>query len=403
MNPELNETIEKVGRGFEEFRDAHSKRLDGIVDRLEELEAKRLVPGRVNGAVQAQSGLEYLTDIKSGEQIPLLSHAHKLADLGTKALPKNNTGISFGRWLRAVMVGKHADDGRELTEELKSLAIAPDASGGYTVPTVLLAEFIDLLRSRLVLSQAGVRTVPMTSKVVQLAKVVSDPVCEWHSENGNLNASDPSFDVVQLNAKTITCLTKFSLELSQDSVNIETVLQNTIAGAMAVAIDAAGLGGTNTYGPSGVMTFAGRSRLQSIGALSSYDPFVRAKGALLQQNISEASLQNFIVGVDTWESMALMKTGLSGDKTALPIPPALQGMKFLATTGAPQNAGSPTSSVGFLANWSDYLFGIRSEIRLQILREAFLGSNLQLAILAYARCDFAPTRESSFVTLEDMQ
>jgi hypothetical protein len=35
-----------------------------------------------------------------------------------------------------------------------------------------------------------------------------------------------------------------------------------------------------------------------------------------------------------------------------------------------------------------------------VLRETFIGSNLQVAVLAYARCDFAATRAASFVAAE---
>jgi len=37
---------------------------------------------------------------------------------------------------------------------------------------------------------------------------------------------------------------------------------------------------------------------------------------------------------------------------------------------------------------------------LRVLREAFMGSNLQVAVLACERCDFAATRAASFVAAE---
>ena len=44
--------------------------------------------------------------------------------------------------------------------------------------------------------------------------------------------------------------------------------------------------------------------------------------------------------------------------------------------------------------------GVRKDINVRVLSEAFMGSNLQVAVLAYARVDFAATREQSFCTLE---
>ena len=40
------------------------------------------------------------------------------------------------------------------------------------------------------------------------------------------------------------------------------------------------------------------------------------------------------------------------------------------------------------------------KIEVRVLQEAFLGSNLQIGILAYARVDFAAARAASFCTME---
>jgi|GEM_PF-3987226 len=43
------------------------------------------------------------------------------------------------------------------------------------------------------------------------------------------------------------------------------------------------------------------------------------------------------------------------------------------------------------------LVGVRRDITVRVLQETFLGSNLQIAVLAYARCDFAATRANSLL------
>lgn len=59
-----------------------------------------------------------------------------------------------------------------------------------------------------------------------------------------------------------------------------------------------------------------------------------------------------------------------------------------------------TTATGFIAQWDSMLRGVRKDISVRILSEAFLGSNLQLAMLVYARVDFCATRPSSVCTLE---
>ena len=49
---------------------------------------------------------------------------------------------------------------------------------------------------------------------------------------------------------------------------------------------------------------------------------------------------------------------------------------------------------------ADLLWGIRSDITVRVLSERFLGDNLQVGVLVYARVDFQPTHVESFVTLE---
>ncbi len=46
------------------------------------------------------------------------------------------------------------------------------------------------------------------------------------------------------------------------------------------------------------------------------------------------------------------------------------------------------------------MFGVRKNIEVRVISEAFLGSNLQVAVLAYARVDFMATRADNFYTAE---
>jgi hypothetical protein len=80
----------------------------------------------------------------------------------------------------------------------------------------------------MVLNRAGVTTVPMDTSQLTMAKVTGDPTVSWHGENAALTDSDATFGAISLQAKTVVTLVKLSLELSQDSANIEQILQGTI-------------------------------------------------------------------------------------------------------------------------------------------------------------------------------
>jgi len=99
-----------------------------------------------------------------------------------------------------------------------------------------------------------------------------------------------------------------------------------------------------------------------------------------------------------WRKMRKLKTGITSDNTPLAAPAEVAALPKLWTTAAPLTSGTTAKAV--LGRWSDLLFGVRKSITIKVLSEAFLGSNLQVAVLAYARVDFGATRQQSFCTME---
>ncbi|MCX7179441.1 MAG: phage major capsid protein [Proteobacteria bacterium] len=335
-------------------------------------------------------------DVKSKRAIPVLTHAHSLA-----SLEKKTDTPTVGRLLRGIVLGGRADDANELADERKALGINSDPSGGYTVAGMLSSEWIDSLRAMMVLNRAGCRTIPMDTGSLALARVVDDPTISWHGENDALGTGDPTFGAINLHAKTCVCLVRLSLELSQDSANIEQILSSTINSAMASAIDRAGLVGVTVdagAAPAGVMNLANRNTVTSIGAPTSWDFLVDGMYELLADNVPADRIGAFIAHPAVWKKMAKLKTGISSDKSPLPMPAEVAAIPKLWTTAAPLDSG--TTAKGIIADWRDLIMGVRKDINVRILSEAFLGSNLQVAVLAYARVDFAATRQQSFCTLE---
>lgn len=340
---------------------------------------------------------ETFFDVKTKKSVQVLSHSHNLAALesNSKAAP------SIGRLLRGIVLGGRADDANELADERKSLGIGSDPAGGYNVTGGLSAQWIDALRANMVLSKAGCRTIPMDTGTLSLARVVDDPTISWHTENADLGTGDPTFGAVNLQAKTVVCLVRLSLELSQDAGNIEQILASTINNAMAGAIDRAGLVGVTSNAsaaPAGVMNLANRNSVTSIGAPTSWDFLVDGMYELAADNVAMDNIGAFIAHPAVWKKMRKLKTGITNDNTPLTMPAEIAALPKLWTTEAPLTGG--TTASGIIADWRDLLFGVRKDINVRVLSEAFMGSNLQVAVLAYARVDFAATREQSFCTLE---
>ena len=143
-------------------------------------------------------------------------------------------------------------------DEKRALAEGTDSAGGYTVPTPLAMEFIDKLRAKSVLIQAGARTIDMTSETLAIAKLATDPQATWTAENGSVTESDPTFARVDLTAKKLIGITRLSRELAEDSANVNQMLENAFIQAVSLQFDLAGLYGAGTGAiPTGIVNQVG--------------------------------------------------------------------------------------------------------------------------------------------------
>lgn len=201
-----------------------------------------------------------------------------------------------------------------------------------------------------------------------------------------------------LTARTVYALVRFSLELAQDSTNLEQILQSSLTAALAHAIDDAGLSGTakdSAGAPTGIYNAAGRGTVLNVGAPDSYDFLADGLYTLEMANVPLESVGAFISHP---RLRMKLRTGITGDNTPLQAPAEIARLRRLFTTANPIVGANTTK--GVLGMWSDYYMGVRQQIQVRLLDQAFMGSNPQFALLAFARCDFVATRPASFCTIE---
>lgn len=302
----------------------------------------------------------------------------------------HDEGITPGAFLRAIVTGAKSET------EQRALAGGTDAAGGFTVPTVTSAQLIDLARANMVLDQAGAQTMPLDSAENVVAKVTADPTPAWRVENAAVNESDPTFGGVILKPKSIAVMVKASVELMSDSLNLETELPNVLAKAMAQEIDRVGLVGSGTDPePLGIVNYSGlTSNTYAGGALAGYGPIMTARGALHGANERLGA----VVMASRDENKLASLTASDGQP--LNMPRVLEQVPMLHTTAIPTDGGAGSDESQIIAgDFSQLLIGVRSSIRVEILRERFMD-NLQFGLIAHARIDFAAARESAFTVLD---
>jgi HK97 family phage major capsid protein len=88
------------------------------------------------------------------------------------------------------------------------------------------------------------------------------------------------------------------------------------------------------------------------------------------------------------------------DGQPLNMPRALSMIPMLTTTSIPVNGGTGTDeSTIFAGDFRRLIIGIRSDIRVEVIKSASYVTNLQYDLVAHMRADIAVTHANAFFTL----
>jgi HK97 family phage major capsid protein/HK97 family phage prohead protease len=151
----------------------------------------------------------------------------------------------------------------------RDLTVGTDTAGGYLVATDLLAaNFIELLRNKMMLKALGAITLGGLVGDVAIPKQTGGATAYWVAESGAPTESDQTVGQLALTPKTVGAFTDISRKLlKQASMDVEAFVRADLAGVLALAIDLAGISGTGADNqPTGILNTTG------IGAVVCGDP-----------------------------------------------------------------------------------------------------------------------------------
>ena len=312
--------------------------------------------------------------------------------------PDEFKGLSLGKLLRGYIAG----DWSNATLEQKAMGSSPLSSGGMLIPTPLAAEVIDLARNQTRVLQAGAITVPMATATLKYARLSQDASAAWTAEAANIALSAAAFDSVTFTAHKLAALVVIDNELLEDAVNADATIQNSIAKALALALDYGGLYGSGVSPqPQGLHGIV--PTLASGGVLTNFDPMLRAIADVRGANFEPNAV---LYSARTADSLARLKTGLAGDQRFLPPPTDYAALAKYVTNQIPNNLGTGTDeSQAFIGEWDELALGLRSSLQIEVSREGsyFDGTALQSAfsrdqtvIRAILRADWQPLHTAAF-------
>jgi HK97 family phage major capsid protein len=299
--------------------------------------------------------------------------------------------LSFGAFCRAMVTGARND------LERRALGEGTDSAGGYGVPDLVLARFIDKMRAQQVCVRAGAQTVPLTSDRATIARTATDAAATWRVENAAINVADPTFEGVVFQPRSLAVIIRVSRELLDDSLNIEAMLEASFAGAMAVELDRVALVGSGiSPEPLGIAGTGNVGSVTSAGTAADWDKYIDGLSALWTANENVCSA--IVLHPRTLTTLSKMKTGLTSDKTSLQKPPVLADIPIMQTTSVPITLGSGSDSIVIMGNFARLMIGVRSSLRVEVLRELYAGSH-QYGFAAHLRADIAIEHPESFCVL----
>ncbi len=396
---DLLDRAEKQHRALTQDEERRWNELDHEADRLALEIRKAGVTG--NRCVP----FERLGDPVGRKAATFLRSTDKLADLVPDRLPGGPASdeLRFGRLVVGLATGNW--EGREA--ERRALATTPGSAGGYLVPDTLAAEVLDLARAKTVCLQAGAVTVPMTSSTLRLATVTADPTPTWRAENTELTPATMTFGSIELQAKTLAIWLPVSIELMEDAPNAAEVIENAVAGAMAVAFDRAALVGSGTGSePLGLMNASGLSLVVvgsgNGGVPTSYQPLVQGVQLIRMANQEPNAVIMSPRTAGTFDGLV--------DSTGQPLtpPPAVSALKRFETTSLPDNLTVGTStdcSVAFVGDFSQLAIGLRTDLLIEVERPlgGVEGRSLQAVVRCYLRGDVAVLRPSAFAKVTGLR
>ncbi len=142
----------------------------------------------------------------------------------------------------------------------RDLVVGTPTAGGDLVDDVLLAgSFIDLLRNRLAIAQAGATMLTGLQGNVSIPRLTSSATAYWVGENAAPSESQQAIDQINMTPKTVGAFVDYSRRLLlQSSIDVEGMVRNDLARVIALEIDRAAIYGTGSSNqPQGLTNVSG--------------------------------------------------------------------------------------------------------------------------------------------------
>jgi len=190
--------------------------------------------------------------------------------------------------------GKPANGFLVPNEVLKrDLTVGTATAGGNLVATDLLAgSFIDILRNRMAIMQAGTTVLSGLTGNISIPRQTSASTAYWVGEGSAPTESQQAFDQVNMTPKTLGGYVDFSRKtLLQSSIDVEQFVRGDLAKVLALELDRAGIYGSGSSNqPTGLVNTSGIGT-QTITTYGTFAEYIGMETDVASANADAGSLK----------------------------------------------------------------------------------------------------------------
>lgn len=297
-----------------------------------------------------------------------------------------------------------------VARERRDLVVGTPTDGGNLVATDLLAaSFIDLLRNRMMLRQAG--TVILADLVgdVAIPRQTGSGTAYWVGESGAPSESKQAVDQVALTPHTIGAFTDFSRKLiKQSSIDVERFVRDDLSRVLALGIDFAGLhgdSGSDANQPDGIAATSGIGSVAggANGAAPTWANMIGLETEVAQDNADIGTLA-YITNAKVRGKLKQTEKAVSTAQFVWTEDGMMNGYRSLVTNQVSstleKGASGAVCSAIFFGNWADLVMGLWGG--LDILVDPYTHSTSgTMRVVELQDVDFAVRHPQSFAAMLD--
>lgn len=234
--------------------------------------------------------------------------------------------------------------------------ILKGGDGAALVGTEHMAgSFIDLLRNRAVVAQAGARMLTGLVGDLSIPRLATGTTGYWVAEDGQVTQADQTLDAVTLTARNVGAYSAASRSmLKQSDPSVEGIIIDDITATLALAVDYGALHGAGTNEPIGIENVVG------IGSVAAGAP----DWAKMVQFETEVAADNADIGalayITSPRVAGALKTTpkVAANATFLLEGNQCNGYRVYRTNQCKDTYATNTEGACFFGNWNDVLIGM---------------------------------------------